>query len=240
MLEHEETLKLIKRAQSGEEEAKTILLEHNSPLIKSIIRRYRSSGIEYEDLYQLGCVGFLKAIKNFDDKFGVHFSTYAVPMIAGELKRFMRDDGYIKVSRAVKKRAMQIKKISDEYRQKNEETPTIEYLAEVMGLDTEDIVFALDSAKMPISLDAKCAGDSKDKGQLLIDKIIEVDKSDEMIDKFILKESIKSLSPREKQIIMLRYFRDKTQSEVAALLGISQVQVSRLEAKVIEKLAQKF
>ena len=240
MLEHEETLKLIKRAQSGEQEAKTILLEHNSPLIKSIIRRYRSSGIEYEDLYQLGCVGFLKAIKNFDDKFGVHFSTYAVPMIAGELKRFMRDDGYIKVSRAVKKRAMQIKKISDEYRQKNEETPTIEYLAEVMGLDTEDIVFALDSAKMPISLDAKCAGDSKDKGQLLIDKIIEVDKSDEMIDKFILKESIKSLSPREKQIIMLRYFRDKTQSEVAALLGISQVQVSRLEAKVIEKLAQKF
>ncbi|MCK9575053.1 MAG: SigB/SigF/SigG family RNA polymerase sigma factor [Clostridia bacterium] len=240
MLEHEETLKYIKLAQSGDENAKTVLLEHNSALIKSIIRRYRTSGIEYDDLYQLGCVGFLKAIKNFDEKYGVHFSTYAVPMITGELKRFMRDDGYIKVSRIVKKQAMIIKKISDEYRQKTGESPTIEYLAKELNLDTQDIVFALDSSKMPISLDAKCAGESKEKGQLLIDKIIEVDNSEDVIDKFILKKSIKLLLPREKQIILLRYFRDKTQSEVAELLGISQVQVSRLEAKVIEKLASKF
>jgi len=240
MLEHEETLKYIRLAQTGDENAKTILLEHNSPLIKSIIRRYRTSAVEYDDLYQLGCVGFLKAIKNFDEKFGVHFSTYAVPMIAGELKRFMRDDGYIKVSRIVKKQAMQIKKLSDEYRQNTGESPNIDYLAKKLNLDAQDIVFAMDSTKMPISLDAKCSGESKEKGQLLIDKIIEVDNSEDVIDKFILKESIKLLSSREKQIIMLRYFRDKTQSEVAALLGISQVQVSRLEAKVIEKLAAKF
>lgn len=239
MLEHEQTLELIKLAQKGDENAKTELLEHNSPLIKSIIRRYLNKGVEYDDLYQLGCLGFLKAIRNFDPSFNVKFSTYAVPMIAGEVKRFLRDDGYIKVSRTLKVLSSKINQFIENYKKEHSTDPTLDMIAKEFNLEQTDIVFALDSAKMPISLFEK-NDDNSDNAPSLIDKIIIDDNPDDVIDKLILKEIINDLSEREKKIIILRYYRDKTQSEIASLLGVSQVQVSRLENKIIEKLKSRF
>ena len=152
MLEQSVTQELISKAQDGNNEAKTELIEQNSPLIKSVIRRYRNKGVDYEDLYQLGCIGFLKAIRNFSDAFGVKFSTYAVPMIAGEVKRFLRDDGYIKVSRSVKSLASKINYYIEEYKNKNGDSPSIETIAEEFGIEAQEAVFVLDSSKFPVSL----------------------------------------------------------------------------------------
>lgn len=240
MLEHEETLILIASAQTGCEDAKHKLLEHNFPLIKSIVRRYRNKGIEYDDLYQLGCMGFLKAIKNFDATFNVRFSTYAVPMISGEIKRFLRDDGYIKVSRALKVLSGKINMFIDEYKKLNFCDPSLDAISKEFNIEPQEIVFALDSAKMPISIYEK-NDDMNDKSQSLIDKLaVNDDKSEDILNKIILKELINELPEREKKIIVYRYFRDKTQSEIAKILGVSQVQVSRLETKILEKLKEKL
>ena len=238
MLEHNETMALIKLAQNGDEQAKVTLLEHNKPLLKSIIRRYTGKNVEYDDLYQIACVGFLKAINNFSEEYSVRFSTYAVPMIVGEVKRFMRDDGYIKVSRSLKTLAYKINLYVEEYKEKNEKDPTVEELARHFQTEPQEIVFAMDSGKMPISLFEKVV--DGDKSQCLIDKLPAQDKSEDLIDRVILKSVINELSPREKKIIILRYFRDKTQSEIAEHLGVSQVQVSRLENKIIAKIRKKF
>lgn len=240
MLEHEETLLLIASAQAGSEDAKHKLLEHNSPLVKSIVRRYKNKGIEYDDLYQLGCMGFLKAIKNFDATFNVRFSTYAVPMISGEIKRFLRDDGYIKVSRALKVLSNKINTFIDEYKKINLCDPPLDMISKEFNIEPQEIVFALDSAKMPISLYEK-NDDMSDRSQSLIDKLAaDEDKSDDLLSKIMLKELIQELPEREKKIIVYRYFRDKTQSEIAKILGVSQVQVSRLETKILEKLREKL
>ena len=156
MLEHDETLRLIKEAQNGSESAKSTLLENNYPLIKSVIKRFRNKGVEYEDLYQLGCVGFLKAIKNFNEDYNVKFSTYIVPMVAGEVKRFMRDDGAVKVSRALKGLYYNITKLMTDYKQKNNgQSPTIEYLAKQLNIDEQEIVMAMESSRSLISLNEK-------------------------------------------------------------------------------------
>ena len=152
MLEHEETMRLIEEAQNGDEKAKTRLLDENMPLIKSIVRRYRNTAIEYEDLIQLGSLGLYKAIMHFNKEFGVRFSTYAVPMICGEIKRQIRDDGPIKVSRATKALALLITKYIDEFRAENGKEPTIEEIGEHFKIDTFEVVFTMDSAKMPVSL----------------------------------------------------------------------------------------
>ena len=239
MLEHNETIELIAKAQKGDEEAKTKLLIHNSPLIKSIIRRYINKGVDYDDLYQLGSMGFLKAIKNFDTSYNVKFSTYAVPMIAGEVKRFLRDDGYIKVSRTLKILSNKINQFIENYKKNHATDPSIELLSKEFNLEPQEIVFAMDSSKFPISLYEK--GDDSDFSSSLIDKISsENENTDDILDKLILTDIINELSEREKKIIIMRYYRDKTQSEVAAMLGVSQVQVSRLESKIIEKIKNKF
>lgn len=239
MLEHNQTIELIAKAQQGDEEAKTTLLVHNSPLIKSIIRRYMNKGVDYDDLYQLGSMGFLKAIKNFDSSFNVKFSTYAVPMITGEVKRFLRDDGYIKVSRTLKVLSSKINQFIENYKKNNAVDPSIELISKEFCIEPSEVVFAMDSAKIPISLYEK--NDDSENSPSLIDKIACNDSSSEdVLDKFILTDIINDLSPREKKIIILRYYRDKTQSEIAALLGVSQVQISRLEGKIIEKFKRKF
>ena len=238
MLEHEETLSYLKQAKAGDEQAKSALLEHNSPLIKSIIRRYKNKGVDYDDLYQLGCMGFLKAIKNFDLTFNVRFSTYAVPMIAGEVKRFLRDDGYIKVSRALKSLSNKISRFVEKYKKENLADPDIETIAHEFKLEPSEVVFAMDSAKFPISLFEK-SDNGDEKSQSLIDKIITDDRED-MLDKLILKDVIENLEPRDKKIIVLRYFRDKTQSEISEIMGVSQVQISRLESKILESIRDKF
>lgn len=237
MLEREESEKLIKAAQAGDEHAKTVLIRENAPLIKSIIRRYKGRGIEYDDLYQLGCIGFLKAIRNFSFAFDVKFSTYAVPMIAGEVKRFLRDDGYIKVSRSVKSEAARINAFVEQYRQDHSRAPTTEEISERFGIEEHEAVFIMDSAKMPVSI-----YDSADdeENHRLIDKIAAEENENDNVDKIMLKDMIDSLSERDKKIILLRYFRGSTQCEVARTLGVSQVQVSRLENKILDLMKAEF
>lgn len=237
MLEQSVTQELISKAQDGNNEAKTELIEQNSPLIKSVIRRYRNKGVDYEDLYQLGCIGFLKAIRNFSDAFGVKFSTYAVPMIAGEVKRFLRDDGYIKVSRSVKSLASKINYYIEEYKNKNGDSPSIETIAEEFGIEAQEAVFVLDSAKFPVSLYDKT---DDENNRTLMDKLASKETVEDNLDRIVLKDAIQSLDEREKKIILLRYYRDKTQSEVARVLNVSQVQISRLENKILEKLKRGF
>jgi len=237
MLDHEETMRLIKEAQGGNEEAKSTLLTENMPLIKSIIKRYRNTAIEYDDLIQLGSYGLYKAVMNFNPDFGVRFSTYAVPMISGEIKRQIRDDGPVKVSRATKALAIVINKCIDDYRAETGGEPTVDQIAETLKIDPYEVVFALDSTKMPVSLYEKYDDDS---GSYLIDNIMTVDKTDDLLDKIMLKELIEGLEERDKKIILLRYYRDKTQSEVAKILGVSQVQVSRLESKILKYLKDKL
>lgn len=237
MLEADETFKLIEAAKGGDSQASEKLITENMPLIKSVVRRYSGKSVEYEDLIQLGSMGLLKAILNFDSSYGVRFSTYAVPMIAGEIKRFIRDDGVVKVSRALKVLAYNMSKYIETFNQENNREPTVVELSEKFNIDKEEVVFALDSTRYPLSLYDK----SDDENNLsLIDKISINYDDDEAIDKIILFELIKQLPVRDKKIIMLRYFRDKTQSEVAEILGVSQVQISRLENKIITRLKENF
>ena len=233
----EETFLLIKKAQAGCEFSKGKLIEDNSPLVKSVIRRFKNRGVEYDDLYQLGCLGFLKAIKNFAPEFGVRFSTYAVPMIAGEVKRFLRDDGYIKISRSVKTLNYKINFFIEQYKAIHQKSPDIETIAKEFSIEPQEAVFIMDSGRFPLSLYEKT---DEDSGQELLDKIASKENTDEKIDRIILKDIITTLPDREKKIILLRYFRDKTQSEVAKVLGVSQVQVSRLENKILDKLKSAF
>ena len=234
-----QTNELIKKAKNGDNEATEILISGNFPLIKAIVKGYLNKGVEYDDLYQIGCVGFLKAIKNFDDKFDVKFSTYAVPMISGEIKRFLRDDGAVKVSRSIKTLAIKLKSYIDKKRNALEEIPTIDELAEMFQVEKEDVIIALDSCQQTISLNAKIDEDDPNS-QNVIDKFVCEDKNEEILDKFILKNEINNLPEKEKKIILLRYYRGKTQGEVAELLNVSQVQVSRMESKIIEQLKKKM
>lgn len=238
MLGQDETLDLIKKAQTGDELAKETLVVENSPLIKSVIRWFRDKGIENDDLYQLGCIGFLKAINNFDCSFNVKFSTYVVPMVVGEIKRFMRDDGAIKVSRAIKGLNLKINKFVDSFFAESFRKPTISEIAENFKISEQDVVLAMDSAKMPVSLYTPF-DDGEEDGLTIIDRF-DGQQNEDFVDKFALKDIIDKLEERDKKIILMRYFYDKTQSEIAQRLGVSQVQVSRLENKILENLKKKL
>ncbi len=233
----DDNLALLMMAQKGDEDAKNELINQNYPLIKSVIKRYVNKGVEYDDLFQLGCVGFVKAINNFNSNFGVKFSTYAVPMIAGEVKRFLRDDGSVKVSRALKSLSIQIKKYVDEMEQKGLK-PSIKELAQKFCVEEQEIVFAMDSALYPVSLFSQT--DSEDAQSCLADCIEDEKSAESVIDHMLLKQLIEGLNERERKIIIMRYYRDKTQSEIAKMMNISQVQVSRIENKVLEKLKKEF
>lgn len=235
MLNAEETLFYLRKAKAGDLGAKETLLGNNVLLIKSIVKRFTNKGVEYDDLYQLGCVGFLKAIKNFDEKFGVVFSTYAVPMIIGEIKRFLRDDGSIKVSRIIKSQARNINRFIEEKCTDGGEPPTLDEICAALNMEREDVVLALDSSKMPLSLSETVDDGSGDKSIELIDKIPSSEKEDDMIDKILLKSMIERLPERERKVIIMRYYRDNTQSEIAEALDVSQVQISRIENKIIKQ-----
>lgn len=238
-IDSNEINELILKAKNGDSEATEKLVQGNFPLIKAIVKGYLNKGVEYDDLYQLGCVGFLKAIKNFDDGVGVKFSTYAVPMIAGEIKRFLRDDGMIKVSRSIKTLAIKIKAFNEEMKKQGKEALHVDEIAKHFNVDIEDVVVALDSSQQVLSIQAKIDEDDPNS-QSVIDKIAVSDKNEEMLDKFILKDEISKLPEKEKKLILLRYFRGKTQGEVADILGVSQVQVSRMETKIISYLRGKM
>ena len=239
MLDIETTNSLIDLAKNGDEQAKERLITENSPLIKSVIKKYLNKGIEFDDLYQLGSLGFLKAMNNFDESFGVKFSTYAVPMIAGEIKRFIRDNGIIKVSRSTKQLNIHINRFIEEYVAKNNVSPSVDIIAKNFGLDEAEVVYAMDSAIRPISL-YSMVGDENGKEQYLIDKIEDDKPIDKEMDNELLYKVIKDLPKRDRKIIILRYFRDKTQKDIATELGVSQVQVSRLESKILKKIKEKL
>lgn len=234
MLDHQTTLDLIDKAQQGDNGAKEKLIEENIPLIKSIVKRYKGR-LEYDDLMQLGSMGFIKAIQNFNTDFGVRFSTYAVPMISGEIKRFLRDDGTLKVSRWTKTLAQKISVFIDQKLKNGENEPTVEEIAKEFDIEPQEVVFAMDTTQYLVSLSATIGDDD---GMTVGDRIVGDGSPDENLDKLMLVDCIKKLPAREKKIIILRYFRDKTQSEIAKELGVSQVQVSRIECKVLKKLKE--
>lgn len=239
MLNQDQTLLLIEQAQNSDKYAKERLIMENSPLIKSVIKRFMNKGIEYEDLFQLGSLGFLKAINNFDKSFNVKFSTYAVPMIAGEVKRFMRDTGVMKISRSVKTLSFKINNFIENYLSKYDRSPTIDEIAKEFQVDVQDVVIAMDSNRQILSLDMDVS-DGDGKSMCLEEKVANNETNDGVIDNMLLYKSISNLSERERKIIILRYFRDKTQKEVASELGVSQVQISRLESKIIEKMKEQI
>ena len=236
MLNHEETLALIKQAQTGDDNAKEKLIQENMPLIKSIVKRFKGR-LEYDDLMQLGAMGFTKAMMGFDEKFGVRFSTYAVPMITGEIKRFLRDDGVIKVSRYSKILAYKISAYIDQIEKSGAPSPTVDELAKTFDCDLGDIILALDSSRMVLSLNETL---DEDEDLTLGDKIADKNTPENDLNKLIIKDAVQNLPERERKIIYLRYFRDKTQSDVATELGVSQVQVSRLENKILAKIKDNF
>ena len=239
MLDDKATIAYIRSAKNGDETAKEQLITHNVSLVKCIVKRYLGKGVEYDDLFQIACMGFLKAIAGFDESFGVKFSTYAVPMIAGEIKRFMRDDGSVKVSRAMKQTAKEMNAYIEEYTLKEGKAPTVKMLAEKFQMDEAETVFVMGSSKMPVSLYS--GTEYKDgKERELIETLSTEDNQDEWLDKMLLKGAINELCERDRKIIVLRYFRDMTQSEVAKQVGVSQVQVSRIENRIIKEFREKL
>lgn len=239
MLDEKTTIEYIRLAKSGDGKAKETLIENNVSLVKCIVKRYLGKGVDYDDLFQIACMGFLKAIAGFDESFGVKFSTYAVPMIAGEIKRFMRDDGSVKVSRAMKQTAKEMNLFIEEYTRKNGRTPSVSEIAKQFGLDETETVFVMGSSRMPVSLQSET--DFKDgKERELIETLPAQDDQDDWLDRMLLRGAIDDLPERDKKIIVLRYFRDMTQSEVAEKIGVSQVQVSRIENRIIKEFREKL
>ena len=236
---YEEFSSLIKKAQNGDQEAKDELVMNNISLVWSIVHRFKHPIYEKEDIFQIGCLGLIKAIDKFDLKYEVAFSTYAVPMIAGEVKRFLRDNGIIKVSRSVKAQNILISKYIDSYINEKNTEPSIQEIAEHFGISEQDVVFAMESNRMPISIMQE-VGDDEGRNLFLIDKISNGYDIDIVDTKLMLVKILSSLSPRDKKIILLRYFRDKTQSEIAKEIGVSQVQISRLENKILSYIKSKM
>jgi len=229
---------LVALAKTGDETAKTMLLNANSPLIKSIIKRYVGRGVDYDDLYQLGCMGFVKAIGKYDSAYNVKFTTYAVPLMAGEVKRFLRDDGTIKVSRSVKSLYVRIKKFLAE-NAGAEIAPKIDEIATALEASREDVIYAMEAAQMPISLYDKGNSGDGSEGLCLAERLA-TPADVNLIDKVVLKNLLASLEDRDRKVMILRYFRNNTQSEVATRLGISQVQVSRIEQKILAFFREEF
>ena len=228
----ENTFELIARAQQGDKLASEHLVEENAGLIWSVARRFFGRGVDPDDLYQLGCVGFLKAIQGFDLSFGTQFSTYAVPKISGEIRRFLRDDGSVKVSRGFKERAMQLKQARSLLEQKLGREPTVSELSQQTGFAPEDIA-AAENAVIPAESLQKESGEE----HFTLEHVLgDYGQEERLVERFTLEEAIRQLPEREQMVIALRYFRGMTQDKTAKVLGVSQVQVSRLERRAMDGL----
>lgn len=225
----------ILKAQEGDEYALNALVGGNIALVKSIVAKFLNRGVEFDDLMQIGSIGLIRAVQRFDTSYDVKFSTYAVPMIMGEIKRFLRDNGTIKVSRTLKEIACKAIRISEEIKNQLGREATLEEVADKLEISVDDLVVAMDSIKTPMSLD-EALYDDNDKSTIL-DSLQDNNQTGEtVLDRIMLKQMLSQLPVRDRQIIILRYFQDKTQSEVARQLNISQVQVSRLEGKILKQL----
>lgn len=236
-----DTMKLIKMSKEGDKKAQGILVESNVGLVWSIVRRFQNRGHETEDLFQIGCIGLIKAINKFDTTFDVKFSTYAVPMIIGEIKRFLRDDGIIKVSRSLKEMSYRARITKEVMSKELGREPTINEMASRLEISNEELVMAIEAGYSPESL-FNSTVDGESSSLMLIDKLNDEcnDNEADIIDKISLRQILDTLKPRERQIIILRYFKEKTQVQIAKQLGISQVQVSRIEKKILDDLRNKI
>lgn len=250
----EETSVLIARSQAGERDAREVLIEKNLGLVHHIVKRFANRGYDLEDLFQIGSIGLMKAIDKFDLSLGLKFSTYAVPMITGEIKRFLRDDGMVKVSRTIKENGLKVSMARQKLQGILGREPAIQEIAEETGLDREDIVLAMEAS---IEVESIYSAVYQDDGSevYLVDKVVRgaggsvgssmvgiYDSGDkekeELLNHMLLKQLLDSLEPSERELICMRYFQNKTQMEIASMLGISQVQVSRMEKKILLRLRE--
>lgn len=227
---------LIEKAQKGDKDAFECIINENMGLVWSVVKKFKGRNIESDDLFQLGSMGLVKAVKKFNFEYDVKFSTYAVPMIMGEIKRFLRDDGIIKISRGLKETAYKALKAREVLRIEYDREPAIEEIANYINIDRETLITALNSVRDVDSIDRKIESE-KGKEMNVIDTITAVeDKSDEIVNNIMLKGAINNLEERERMIVNMRYMEELTQSDVAKKIGVSQVQVSRLEKKILKKL----
>ena len=235
----EHTKELIRRAQAGDSAAADLLIAENTGLIHSVAARFRGRGTDPEDLYQIGAIGFLKCIEHFDFSYDVRLSTYAVPMILGELRRFFRDNGAVKVSRSLKELAWHAAQIREKLLTEENREPTVEELALLLNTTREELILAAEAGREVESLDAPLSHQEDGTALRLMDKLPSPE-HDSFLVRLSLTEAIKTLEKTEQQIITLRYFRDQTQSETAKYIGISQVQVSRIEKRVLKRLRKEM
>ncbi|WP_409301490.1 RNA polymerase sporulation sigma factor SigF [Peribacillus sp. SCS-155] len=235
-LKDEELRDLIRRSQNGDQEARDLIVKSNLRLVWSVVQRFLNRGYEPDDLYQIGCIGLLKSVDKFDLSFEVKFSTYAVPMIIGEIQRFIRDDGTVKVSRSLKEMANKIRRAKEELSKIYGRVPTITELSDHLQVSPEEIIMAQEANRSPSSIHETVYENDGDPITLL-DQIADTNDT-KWFDKMALKEAILELDERERLIVYLRYYKDQTQSEVALRLGISQVQVSRLEKKILQQMKE--
>ncbi len=235
LLTEEEKMELLKKARSGDKSARDELIEGNLRLVLSVIQKFMGRGSQPDDLFQVGVVGLIKAIDNFDLSLDVKFSTYAVPMISGELRRYLRDNNAIRVSRSTRDLAYRAMQVREQLQRGSEKEPTAQEIAKVLGVPKSEVVFALESVSEPISIYEPVYSNSGDVLYML-DQLGDKSSDENWIDEMMIREAIKNLSEREKNILYLRFYRGKTQVEVAKTIGISQAQVSRLEKGAINRI----
>ncbi|AST92319.1 RNA polymerase sporulation sigma factor SigF [Sutcliffiella cohnii] len=229
---------LIKKSQTGDQDARDLIVSKNMRLVWSVVQRFLNRGYEPDDLFQIGCIGLLKSVDKFDLSYDVKFSTYAVPMIIGEIQRFIRDDGSVKVSRSLKEVANKIRKAKDELSKNLGRAPTVNEISEHLEITPEEVILAQEAARAPTSIHETVYENDGDPITLL-DQIAD-NNEHRWFDKIALREAIEDLDEREKLIVYLRYYKDQTQTEVAQRLGISQVQVSRLEKKILSQMKDRM
>lgn len=234
MLAHEEAMALIARAQSGDAQALERMVSENLGLVRAVCARFQGRGCESEELYQLGCMGLVKAIRNFKVNLGVRFSTYAVPMVMGEMRRFLRDDGSVSVGRRLKETAARAVRVQEKLRSEWGREPTLAETAQAMEISIQDLALSLESMSAVRSLDAPIG---EEDGATLSEQIGAWQKETD-VDRLALKEEMEKLEERDRQLILLRYFRDMTQTQVAKALGMTQVQVSRREARILKQMRE--
>lgn len=236
----DETMRLIEMAHEGDKAARDRLVTENMGLVWSIVRRFTGRGYEPEDLFQIGSIGLMKSIDKFDLSYDVKFSTYAVPMITGEIKRFLRDDGMIKVSRSIKEMGLKVKNVREALLYSLGREPTIEEIASEIGASKEEVAASIEAGAEVESL-YRTVNKNDENTILLIDKIEEENSAEEeLINQMVLRELLTSLPDKDREIIIRRYYYNETQSQIAARLGISQVQVSRLEKKILKQMREKI
>lgn len=234
----EETTKLIRLAHEGDQKARDQLVMDNVGLVWSIVRRFAGRGHELEDLYQIGCIGLIKAIDKFNLEFDVKFSTYAVPMITGEIKRFLRDDGMIKVSRSLKELGMRVSSAREQMIWELGREPGLEELAARVGVSREEVAASMEAATEVESI-YKAVGSGEDQNLCLLDKLPDDrEMQEELLNRMVLGQLLKQLNEKDREIIIKRYFDNQTQSQIAAELNISQVQVSRLEKRILRQMRE--